>query len=281
MKIGVVGAGTMGARIAQVAALGGYDVILYDVAEDVTAKALASIRASIDKGVELGKTDPDAAGRAKAAFTLTTKLEDCAAADVVIEAAPEKLELKREIVAALSAEAAPDAVIATNTSSLSVSAIAAAAKNPERVVGMHFFNPAHIMRLVEVVRGQQTGDDVIEAALKLARDLGKTPVLCKDTPGFIANRVARPFSLEGLRLLGEGAADVETIDRLYRSLGFRMGPFELMDLIGIDINFTVSFTMFEAFFYEPKYRPHPIQKQMVDAGLLGRKTGRGFYEHEG
>ena len=189
------------------------------------------------------------------------------------------MELKRQIFETLSNEASEDTLLATNTSSLSVTAIAASAKWPEMVVGMHFFNPAFIMKLVEVVRTMQSSEESVERAMQLARDWGKTPVLCKDTPGFISNRVARPFTLEGLRLLGEGAADVETIDKLYRSLGFRMGPFELMDLVGIDVNYAVSSTIFEAFHYDAKYRPHYIQKQMVDAGMLGRKTGRGFYEH--
>lgn len=277
--IAVIGAGTMGSGIAQASALAGYRVILYDVADDLLAQALGQVEASIDKGVQLGKTAAEAAERARHAFQLTTSLAEAATADLVIEAAPEKLDLKRELFRTLDAAAPPDTILASNTSSLSINALAGATGRPDRFVGLHFFNPAHIMKLVEVVRGDFTGEATLTAAVDFVRALGKTPVLCKDTPAFIVNRVARPFYGEALRLLGEDAADVATIDRLVKSIGFRMGPFELIDLIGCDVNLAVTQSVYDAYFQDPKYRPHPIQRRMVESGRLGRKGGRGFYDY--
>ncbi len=276
----------MGAGIAQVCALRGFDAILYDINDEIVEAALARTRDSIRKGVQLGKTDPAAAAAAIARLKTTAQLSDLAPADLVIEAAPEKLDLKRDLFRQLDTLLAPSALLASNTSSLSVTAIAGATNRQDKVLGLHFFNPPILMALVEVVRGDGTSDETINTGTEFARALGKTPVVCKDTPAFIVNRVARPFYGESLRLLGEGAAPsarsgqaAHTIDKLIKSLGFRMGPFELMDLVGLDVNFAVTQSVYHAFFEDPKYRPHPIQQKMVDAGLLGRKTKRGFYEY--
>jgi 3-hydroxybutyryl-CoA dehydrogenase len=279
-KVSVIGAGTMGAGIAQVSALAGYEVVLYDVADEVLAQSLDDIRASIDKGVARGKTEAAAAEKAKDAIQLTTSLETAAQADLIIEAAPEKLDLKRDIFATLDAAAPEQTILSSNTSSLSISAIAGATKRTDRVVGVHFFNPAHIMKLVEIIRGDFTSDETVAAVQEYVASVGKTAVLCKDTPAFIVNRVARPFYGEALRLLGENAADPATLDKLMRSIGFRMGPFELIDLIGCDVNLAVTQSVYDAYFQEPKYRPHPIQKRMVESGRLGRKTGSGFYNYD-
>ncbi len=278
-RVGVVGAGTMGRGIAQVCALAGYSVSLYDVSPDFLDQALVQIQASLSKGVARGKVPPAAADQALAALVTTTELPVVAASDLIIEAAPEELALKQGIFQDLDALAPGSAILASNTSSLSITTLASATQRPDRFLGLHFFNPAHIMKLVEVIQGEFTSPQTLEAALAFVRRLGKTPVLCKDTPAFIVNRVARPFYGEALRLLGEGAADVATIDRLLESVGFRMGPFRLIDLIGCDVNFAVTQSVYAAYFQEPKYRPHPIQQRMVESGRLGRKTGQGFYDY--
>ncbi|MDX1686659.1 MAG: 3-hydroxyacyl-CoA dehydrogenase NAD-binding domain-containing protein [Candidatus Promineifilaceae bacterium] len=277
--VAVIGSGTMGSRIAQATALGGYDVILYDVEEAILDEALEKVRASIDKGVSLGKVEEAVAARAKDAFNLTTSLDEAATADLILEAAPEKLDLKQQIFRQLDDGAPPETIFASNTSSLSIGALAGATDRPDRFLGLHFFNPAHIMELVEVIRGDDTSDETVAAADAFVDSLGKTAVHCTDTPAFIVNRVARPFYSEAFRLLGENAADVPTIDHLFKSVGFPMGPFELIDLIGCDVNFAVTKSVYEAYFHEPKYRPHPIQQRMVESGRLGRKTGRGFYDY--
>ncbi|MBI3241464.1 MAG: 3-hydroxybutyryl-CoA dehydrogenase [Chloroflexi bacterium] len=269
----------MGAGIAQVCALRDFETILYDISDEIVSAALEKIQASIRKGVELGKTPAGEADSALARLRTATRLSDLAPADLIIEAVPEKLDLKQHLFHQLDFILAPSALLASNTSSLSITAIAGATKRPSQVLGLHFFNPPLLMALVEVVRGDQTSDKTLNAGMEFARALGKTPVVCSDTPAFIVNRVARPFYGESLRLLGEHAADAPTIDKLMKSLGFRMGPFELIDLIGLDVNFAVTQSVYNAFFHDPKYRPHPIQQKMVDAGLLGRKTKRGFYEY--
>ena len=271
LKIGVLGAGTMGSGIALTLLLADLPVSIYDVSEDMLARALEYLQKHlVKKGKETNLAE----------LQLTTELADLGGSDILIEAVTEELGLKQELFARLDAICPPPAILATNTSTLSVTTIAAATSSPERVAGMHFFNPAPLLPLVEVVRGAHTSQETLQALLALAGKIGKTPVVASDTPGFIVNRVARPFYGEALRLLGERVATHDQIDRIVRlGAGFRMGPFELMDLIGIDVNFAVSRSVYEAFFHDPRFRPHPIQQRMVESGLLGRKTGRGFYEY--
>lgn len=279
-QIGVVGAGTMGAGIAQVSVQAGFETVVYDVSQEFIDKGLGRIRGFIQRSRERGKLDREEEERILARLSGSLKLEDLSGACLVIEAAPEKIELKREIFQKLDFVCDPESLLATNTSSLSVTAIAAATKRPERVLGTHFFNPPPLMALVEVIQGEQTDPVNIQKAVDIVRRLGKTPVRTKDTPGFIVNRIARPFYNEALRILEEGDVTVENIDRIMKDAGgFRMGPFELMDLIGIDINFTATESLYRAFFHDPRFRPSPIQHRMFLAGQLGRKTGRGFYNY--
>ncbi len=278
--VGVVGAGTMGAGIAQAVLGAGYELRLYDVQKDFVERGLDRIRSGLQRGVNRGRMTADEMQAALGPVRTGQDLSLLGDSDFVIEAAPEDLQLKKELFSQLG-ELLHEAVLASNTSSLSITAIAGAVSRPERVVGMHFFNPVHAMALVEVVRGDSSAEPALAQTEALARSLGKTAVRVADTPGFIVNRVNRAFYGEALRLLGERSADVETVDRAVREAGgFRMGPFELMDLIGIDVNYAVSCSVYEAFFHEPRFRPHPIQRRMVEAGKLGRKSGQGFYAYE-
>jgi 3-hydroxybutyryl-CoA dehydrogenase len=279
--IAVVGSGTMGTGIAQAAALAHFDVLLNDVSAEILKGAMERIKDELRKGVSHGQHSATEATEALSRIHPRKGFNDLGEADLVIEAAVEILEVKKEIFKKLDNIVAPEAILATNTSSLSVTAIASLTKTPESVVGMHFFNPAPIMKLVEIIRGAQTSIETVKQVSSVAAKMKKTPVICRDTPGFIVNRIARPFYGEALRLLGDQVASVEEIDRIVRLAGgFKMGPFELMDLIGIDVNFAVTQSIYEQFFNEPRFRPHPIQRQMVQAGTIGRKTKKGFYTYK-
>ncbi len=278
LRVGIVGAGTMGSGIAQVALHAGHPVTLADVQPDVVARGQAAISTGMQRLVAKGQLAASDTAGVLARLTATTDLGDLADAGLVIEAVPEKLTLKRALFSRLSL-ICPQAVLASNTSSLRISDIAAGAADPERVVGMHFFNPAPVMPLVEVVRGSRSSPGAIALVTLAARAWGKTPVLAADTPGFIVNRVARPYYLEALRIVGEGLATVPAVDRAMEAVGFRMGPFRLLDLIGIDVNYDVSQAVYAAFDQHPRFAPHAIQTEMVARGQLGRKTGRGFYDY--
>lgn len=274
--VAVLGAGTMGRGIAEVAALAGHPVWLYDPFEVALERALAEIRADLQKSAEKGRLS-GTVEEVLARIHLTQSLEDCARVGLAIEAAPEQLELKQELLGKLG-ELNEDNILATNTSTFSVSAIAAKVKHPQRVVGLHFFNPAQRMKLVEVVGGLQTAPSLLERSLELMQSWGKEPVRVMDSPGFLVNRVARPFYGEALKLHGEGVAK-EHLDWIMRGMSFPMGPFELMDLIGLDVNYAASTSVYQSFYGEPRYRPHPLQYQRVAAGMLGRKTNQGWYPY--
>jgi 3-hydroxybutyryl-CoA dehydrogenase len=270
----------MGAGIAQVAALGGYETRLHDPVPAALETGVDRLHRALAKGAAKGlwsEADADAAsGRVGAAASLAD-LGEC---DLVVEAAPEDLGLKRDLFASLAEACSPRAILATNTSSLPVTAIAEGVPHPERVVGMHFFNPPALMKLVEVVATVESAPEALEATAEVGTRMGRTPIRAKDSPGFIANRLARPFTLESLRMLADGIADAETIDRVCRiGGGFRMGPFELIDLIGLDVNLSVARSFYAQGGEPERWRPSAIQEELVAAGRLGRKSGRGFYEY--
>lgn len=278
MKVGVIGAGAMGSGIAQVAATAGHPVVIYDTNEAALKKSEAQLKATLDKLVAKGKLENAATITDK--ITYSQSLQDFSGAGLVIEAIVENLEIKKQVFAALEDIVNDFAVLATNTSSLSVTSIAAACQLPNRVIGIHFFNPAPLMALVEIIPAIQTSELLVQNMKALIAAWGKKPVIAKDTPGFIVNRVARPFYGEALRILEEGIADMPTIDWAMKTIGgFRMGPFELMDYIGHDVNYVVTETVFASFFYDNRYKPSFAQKRLVEANWLGRKSGRGFYNY--
>jgi 3-hydroxybutyryl-CoA dehydrogenase len=272
----------MGSGIAQVAAVAGHAVVLQDVDAAAIARARTGIERALAREAERGRLTPAAAEAAwdRIRYITGSDLAPFASCELVIEAIVERLEPKRESFAALERVVAPHAMLATNTSALSITSIAGACQRPERVLGLHFFNPPPVMPLVEVVRGHATSEALIDTVCTMVQRWGKTTVVAADTPGFIVNRIARPFYGEALRILDEGIADCATIDWAMRTLGgFRMGPFELMDLIGNDVNFAVTSAVYEGFFFDPRYKPSLTQRRLVDANLLGRKTGRGHYDY--
>ncbi|MCB0267331.1 MAG: NAD(P)-binding domain-containing protein [Calditrichaeota bacterium] len=280
INIGVIGAGTMGRGIAQIAAQAGHKVVLCDSNDEALSAAKTDLENILRRLESKNRLDGKTAAVVLANIHFYKSVDECRNCGMIIEAIVENLSLKQQLFQSLEKIAPADTILASNTSSLSIAAIAGKCVQPERILGIHFFNPAPLMPLVEIVPGIQTTKSNIEKAKLIVESWGKTTVIARDTPGFIVNRVARPFYGEALRILEEGIADVATIDWAMKSIGgFRMGPFELMDLIGNDINFTVTKTVFETFFFDPRYKPSFTQQRMMEAGLLGRKTGRGFYDY--
>lgn len=278
--VAVVGAGAMGAGIAQVAAVAGYRVLLLDNRPQAAQTAIVLVRAQLEKLVAKGRLTSEAAQAVGLRLQAATQLSDLAGAQLVVEAIVESLPAKQSLFADLEALVSTDCLFGSNTSSISITAIGSSLKHPQRLAGMHFFNPAPIMALVEIVSGLATDPVVADTLFATATAWGKTAVHAKSTPGFIVNRVARPYYAEALRLRTEGAADFATLDAIMReSGGFRMGPFELMDMIGLDVNFAVTRSVWNAYFNDPRYLPSLIQQELVDAGYLGKKTGRGYYDY--
>lgn len=274
----ICGAGTMGSGIAQTTAQAGFTTILYELNPAVLEKAKTGIEGSLQKLVEKNKISPAEKEQVTRRIRFTGDIQTCIA-DVFIEAIIEKPEAKISLFNQLAAFNSADCIFATNTSSLSVTSIAAAVKNPERVIGMHFFNPAPLMKLVEVVNTEYTTKEVTQTICLLARQMGKTPVVCKDSPGFIVNRVARPYYIESLRLAEEGLSHFAQTDALLEASGFKMGPFKLMDLIGNDVNYAVSSSVYEQLGQPERLKPSFIQDQKVKEGKLGRKSGKGYYDY--
>ncbi len=277
-SIVVCGAGTMGSGIAQVAIQAGLKTIQFDLNESALAKSKETIQSQMYRLVEKGKLTEDQKTQMLGLLHFTSAIEDCKA-DLIIEAVIEKIEVKIELFKQLAAINEPSTILATNTSSISIDAIAAGLVQPSMLVGMHFFNPAPIMKLVEVIAGKYSSPEAIELLMNLTKTMGKVPVLCTDSPGFIVNRVARHYYLEAMEMVSNGLIDIESVDAMMEAAGFKMGPFKLMDLIGMDINFSVSNIVWEALGKPQRLTPSPLQKEKVANGQLGKKTGKGFYNY--
>lgn len=280
MVVGVIGAGTMGAGIAQVAAQNGHQVVLVDTNQEMLNKAELGLGKVLARLVEKGTISADERINIQGNITYTTSITDLQHCGMVIEAIVENLGVKHKVFESIENVVAPSCILASNTSSLSIASIGSVLQHASRVIGIHFFNPAPLMPLVEIIPAVQTATETLEKAKALIDSWGKVSVVCKDTPGFIVNRVARPFYGEALRIYEEGIADFATIDWAMTSIGgFKMGPFTLMDYIGNDVNYTVTESVFEAFYYDPRFKPSFTQKRHKEAGFFGRKSGRGFYDY--
>ncbi|MGH1383606.1 3-hydroxyacyl-CoA dehydrogenase NAD-binding domain-containing protein [Kordia sp.] len=280
-NVGIIGSGTMGSGIAQVAATAGCIVKLYDTKQAALDKSKAALEKILNRLIQKGRIDEAEKNRIQGNISYVDSLKALGDSDLTIEAIIENLDIKQKVFVELETYLSEDAIIASNTSSLSIASIASALKNPARCIGIHFFNPAPLMKLVEVIPAIQTSQEVVDKATKTIADWKKVVAVAKDTPGFIVNRVARPFYGESLRIYEEGLADFATIDKALKTLGgFRMGPFELMDFIGNDVNYTVTETVFTAFYFDSRYKPSFTQKRLSEAGYLGRKTGKGYYDYD-
>ena len=281
MNVGIIGSGTMGSGIAQVAATSGCKVKLYDTNRGALDKAKGTLEKILARLIVKGRIDEDESDRIQANISYVDNLKALSDSNLTIEAIIENLDIKKKVFSELESYVSEDCIIASNTSSLSIASIAASLQKPERCVGIHFFNPAPLMKLVEVIPAIQTSEAVLHKSIETISDWKKVVAVAKDTPGFIVNRVARPFYGEALRIYEEGLADFETIDWSLKTLGsFRMGPFELMDFIGNDVNYTVTESVFTAFYFDPRYKPAFTQKRFAEAGYLGRKSGKGYYDYD-
>lgn len=279
-NIGIIGAGTMGVGIAQVAATAGCKVVIYDAQTPQIDKALSGLEKTLQKLVEKAKISQEKASQIRENITKGEMLQDLKDSDLVIEAIIENKDIKTKVFTELEQYVSESCIIASNTSSISITSLGAELKKPERFIGIHFFNPAPLMPLVEVIPSLLTEKSLAEKMYTLMKDWGKLPVIAKDIPGFIVNRIARPYYGEGLRMVEENIATPEQVDDAMKTLGnFKMGPFELMDLIGVDVNFSVTTTVYKDYFYDPKYKPSLLQQRMSEAKLHGRKTGKGFYDY--